>query len=262
MYNWNSTELAIKALKSIYKNTKNDFELFLFDNGSVKEQFEALKGWVKDYPEIELTRYEENKGIVVPRNEGMKRSRADIIGLLDSDICIYERNWDKRMVNFFEKNEECGIAGSTLFPVFFDDKAEFYTHRECLRMAKRRRPVECMSVQGAFYFFKREVLEKVGLQWEPFFYYHEESDYAFRAIKKGFRVCFLPLNVSHGEDGKSTEKNDFNFDQDFKGNEGHDRIKKRNQGYLLERHCGFLAPRRKNYAEELEYLERVRGQDL
>ena len=71
---------------------------------------------------------------------------------------------------------------------------------------RRSSPVSVDYISGADIFFRKSVLDKIGLFDENIFMYGEESDICFRIKKAGFDVIaaghrksdngFLPITVS------------------------------------------------------------------
>jgi GT2 family glycosyltransferase len=63
-------------------------------------------------------------------------------------------------------------------------------------------PAEVGFVTGAMMLIKREVLERVGLLPEEYFFGTEEQDFSFNVRKKGFKIYYVPEFVSyHAGDG-------------------------------------------------------------
>ena len=57
---------------------------------------------------------------------------------------------------------------------------------------KDRQPAEVDWVSGAFFMFKRSVVERIGMLREDFFMYAEDMEFCYRAKKEGFRVWYDP----------------------------------------------------------------------
>lgn len=63
---------------------------------------------------------------------------------------------------------------------------------------------ETDDVTGAAMMVKREVFEKVGFLDEDYFLYYEESDFAFRAKQKGYKLMYIADAAIYHFNAKST----------------------------------------------------------
>lgn len=59
---------------------------------------------------------------------------------------------------------------------------------------------EVDQVMGAFFMFRREVIERIGMLDENFYIWFEEVDFCKRVKKAGYKVCYTPTTgvIHHG----------------------------------------------------------------
>src|SRR5579872_5016496 len=85
---------------------KNDVELLILDNGSdVSFQYES------DKVNVIIWRCEKSIGVYPTFWSGLEHCTGDILAFFHSDLAIYEKNWDLRVIQTFEQNEDLGLLG-------------------------------------------------------------------------------------------------------------------------------------------------------
>ena len=102
---YNRARLLKETIESVLKQTFQDFELLVVDDGSTDDTEKVLKSYG------DRLRYfrQENRGASAARNLGVHHARASWISIQDSDdICA--PNHLKTLVGFVEKNLDCGMV--------------------------------------------------------------------------------------------------------------------------------------------------------
>jgi glycosyltransferase involved in cell wall biosynthesis len=79
---YNKEPYIAGALNSIFKQTSQDFEVIVIDDGSTDGGTEVVKEFQD--PRIRLIQ-QENKGVSVARNQGIEAARSELIAFLDAD---------------------------------------------------------------------------------------------------------------------------------------------------------------------------------
>jgi GT2 family glycosyltransferase len=91
---------------------KDNTELIVLDNGSTDGYGEWLNRFIfPHFPRHNLIRHEDNIGLVNSSNQLIENSSGEIIALLHNDVLVFEKGWDQRVVNAFERHPEVGLAG-------------------------------------------------------------------------------------------------------------------------------------------------------
>lgn len=212
---WNSLKTIGMCLDSIEKTCASEnipYEIRIVDNGSCDGTPDAVRNHSVTLP-LNLTCLEKNMGTTTTRNIALKESSGDIICVMDSDAAFLEGN----LRNLCEKllsDESIGIIaplvrenGSAIqksvkkFPsvlgklsripkiVFKVDIKDFDTYDNFPFVEQQE--VDCAI--SACWFFRREMLDKVGFLDEYIFYAPEDVDYCLRIRKKGFKILYYPL---------------------------------------------------------------------
>jgi len=107
----NSASTISHTLSSIFSNKfpNEMLEVLVIDNGSFDRTVEVASR----YP-VKIGHCAK-KGIGLARNFGIRMAEGDIICFTDSD-CIVEKDWLKRIFNFFQQNPEADGVGGPVFP--------------------------------------------------------------------------------------------------------------------------------------------------
>ena len=113
--NFNTNQLTIDCLKSIYAETKTtSFEIILIDNHSTKENPDQIKYL---FPEIILVKNKENVGFGRANNQGIAMAKGKHTLLLNSDTLILGEALDKCvafMNSDFAVANNIGLMGCNL----------------------------------------------------------------------------------------------------------------------------------------------------
>ena len=110
--NWNQKHYTIPCIKSLLKSSYNDFEIILVDNGSEREDIQAIEEEFKNNEKIKIIKNKENKGCTGGRNIGIRNSSHEsrYVVMVDNDT-IAKKDWLKEMVEGIESDEK--IKGMT-----------------------------------------------------------------------------------------------------------------------------------------------------
>jgi glycosyltransferase involved in cell wall biosynthesis len=102
---YNRARLLKETIESVLKQTFQDFELIVVDDGSTDDTEKVLKSYGDRLRHVR----EENRGPSAARNLGVYHATASWISIQDSDdICA--PNHLKTLYGFVEKNPDCGMV--------------------------------------------------------------------------------------------------------------------------------------------------------
>lgn len=104
-----------KAVWGSFINTiedKKNVEILVVDNGSTDGTGEWLNRFVFPlFPDHRIIRNEENLGVIPALNQIWKEAKGDVVACIHNDLMLYEKGWDKRVLDLFTRRERCGLAG-------------------------------------------------------------------------------------------------------------------------------------------------------
>jgi len=93
---YNRAQVLSRAIQSVLKQTFNDFELIIVDDGSSDNTDEIVKEYIKKDNRIKYIKHDVNKGGNKARNTGINNSLGDYITFLDSDDEYLPNNLEER----------------------------------------------------------------------------------------------------------------------------------------------------------------------
>jgi hypothetical protein len=219
---WNSASYLQRCFDSITAKCRQEqlgFEIIVVDNGSSDDSLALFNRYERDYPEnfvpILLS---ENTGTTYSRNLGMKKARGRYLCILDSDTEFAAGRLDQ-VLQRLEQDEQVGIVAPRLvyadgtvqnsvkeFPAFWHKLSKLPKALLKIPVPNRdfysdfpfivERSVD--SAISACWFFRKELVEEVGLLDEKIFYSPEDLDYCLRVRKAGRQIIYCPdLTVIH-----------------------------------------------------------------
>ncbi len=203
LLNWNGKKDTLECLSSMEKVTYRNFQTIIVDNGSKDDSVVSLR---KAYPHIPILETGANLGFAGGNNVGIEwalRHHAEWILLLNNDTVVAPDFLDAFMKAAKEK-PAAKILGAKILrydkPLVIDhlggfwrpDLGEFYSPNAGEEDHPYLEMQEADYVCGAALLMHRSVPEAIGLLEPKFFLYWEESDFCYRAKKKGFEVWTAP----------------------------------------------------------------------
>ena len=198
--NFNRKEDTLLAIASLKKQTYQNLEIVLIDNGSKD---------ISGFKELGITFIENGKnlGFAEGNNVGIRRAKADAYFLLNNDTEI-EPDCIERLVDFSTKHPKAIIGARLLLfadreridhlgGVWNEKTANFdlIANGEIFDENKHMKPIECDFVCGAAFFIPKEIIERIGLLESSFFLIWEESDFCMRAKGAGFSSIYCPSAI-------------------------------------------------------------------
>jgi GT2 family glycosyltransferase len=212
--NWNTRPLLLDCLGSVFATVEGlRYEVWVVDNGSSDGSADAVR---IAFPTVHLLENARNFGFAAANNRALRRMRGRYALLLNSDTVLVEGAVEE-LFRYLEDHPGAGMACGQLLNA--DGSAQnsvaglpgllsLTTNESLLRVLfprrfpdKRRRPgnpTEVDSCIGACLMVRKEAMDAVGLLDERFFFFLEETDWAVRMRRGGWRVCFVPhVSVYH-----------------------------------------------------------------
>jgi GT2 family glycosyltransferase len=202
--NWNNKADTIECIKSLKGVRYPDFEAMVVDNGSTDGSEAAIR---EAFPGLCVIQTGANLGFARGNNVGIRDAMArglDYVLLLNNDTVV-DPDFLSEMIKAAESDPSIGIVGPRI--CYFDEPrriwfaggtVNYWTGRlehvgfNDMDGEKYSRASDTQLVTGCAMLIKREVLEKVGMLYEPMFLYFEDSDLCARASRAGYRLAYAP----------------------------------------------------------------------
>ena len=111
---YNGAKFLKQSIESILNQSFKDFEFIIIDDGSKDNSLEIIKSYAKNNKKIKLIIHKKNQGLVKTLNEGIQKSKSDLIIRMDQDDESLP-NRIKTQCEFMDKNPDITIAGSFVY---------------------------------------------------------------------------------------------------------------------------------------------------
>jgi N-acetylglucosaminyl-diphospho-decaprenol L-rhamnosyltransferase len=186
-------------------------EVVVVDNGSSDGTVDVVRDVAPDVRVVE----QGNVGLAAGWNRGLQEVGGRYFLILNADAWLTEGSL-RRLVAFADEHPEAAIVGPRLlnpdgtlqrsvrgFPTLWRLATEYFFLR---KLAPRSRALnafygagfehdavrEADFVMGACMLVRREAVEQVGPLDDAFFLFSEETDWAYRFRRAGWKVLFFP----------------------------------------------------------------------
>lgn len=240
---WNSRLHLPRCLESIRRQTYRDYDLTVIDNASQDGSPEFIQ---TQCPGAVLIRNKENTGFAKACNQGIIRSHAEAVLILNPDV-FPEPTFLEELVTFLAKHPRYGAVGGKLLlykegvPSRTIDSTGLFLSatfraRDRGNLEEDRgqydREGTVFAVCGAAALFRRTALEQAvrsGQYFdEDFFAYYEDLDLGWRLRQAGFESGYTPRAVAFHVRGGSAGEAKF-----FRKDPWRQRLTMRNRYFML-----------------------------
>lgn len=221
--NWNTRELLLDCLSSVYATVRAlRFEVFLVDNASSDGSVAAVQA---QYPQVRVIQNEKNLGFAAANNKALRIMQGKYALLLNTDTVLTE-GAVASLFAYLENHDAVGMACGQLLNADgsrqnsianFPGVLGLLCNETILRLlfsrkfpSKRqeyRAPIEVESCIGACLMVRKVAMEAVGLLDERYFFFMEETDWAFAMHRAGWKSCFVPEARIYHLQGQSAGDN-------------------------------------------------------
>lgn len=106
---YNKVKYIDSCIKSIIDQSFKDFELILINDGSTDKSGERCDHYANVDERI-LVLHQENQGVSVARNNGLKMAKGKYIGFIDSDDTVEKRMFEQLISNANKIDAEISIC--------------------------------------------------------------------------------------------------------------------------------------------------------
>lgn len=208
--NFNSFEDTKECLISLQEIDYSNYEIVVVDNSSTDSSYEKLK---KEFCEYNIIKCNENLGYANGNNIGIKyalEKGADYVCILNNDVVV-ENNFLTKIIKIMEESKDIGLAGPcicnyedkniiqamganiNLYSGLTQGKYKGYRYND---IPHRDALVDYLG--GACFVCRKEVFEKIGLIPENYFLFFEETEFCYKAGKKGYKLlCVYESKIYH-----------------------------------------------------------------
>jgi GT2 family glycosyltransferase len=198
--NWNGEEYIERCLKSVIKQTYNNYEIIVVDNASVDRSLSIIE---KTFPNVTILKNGRNVGFSAGNNIGIQKTRGKYIATLNVDTEV-RPEWLEALVKSIEKDSSVGMCASRMI---LDDNRDIIDSTGLHLFVNgtvidrgREKPVignyefvdEVFGPCAGAALYSKKMLNIIGLFDESFFAYYEDVDLAWRARLMGWKCIYVP----------------------------------------------------------------------
>lgn len=195
--NWNNYEDTKECLESLEKITYPNYEVIIVDNGSSDKSTQKIQ---EEFPQHIYHYNKENLGFAAGINIGIKYALergSELFLILNNDVVV-EKNFLEPLVDTISNDEKIGIIGPVNYNYYQPSKiisagrsVNLWTG-SCREITFLKEPIEVEYLVGSCMLIKKEVIDKIGYFYEPYFLFFEETEYCLRTRRAGFKIICHP----------------------------------------------------------------------
>ncbi|GBE36038.1 chondroitin synthase [bacterium BMS3Bbin07] len=154
MASYNNGQFIGRAIESVINQTFKEWELVIVDDSSTDKSVEIIKTYLSDR-RVRFFKNSRNIGYIGTLRRLINESRAEILGIFDSDDALKENALEK-MYEAHVKNRDCGFIYSNF--VFCDEDLKPVKKGFCTALPQipGRKTILRYDIVGPFRTFKKE----------------------------------------------------------------------------------------------------------
>jgi GT2 family glycosyltransferase len=206
--NWNGLAFLDECFASLAKQTWNNTEFILVDNGSTDGSRDLLVSWAKRLPNAQSVLLPTNTGFCKGNNIGFAHARGEWIALFNSDA-VAEPDWLSELMRYGNAEKRIGLLASKILfqdPSRVIDKAGHLIYWDGQNRGRGTmeadvgqydRAEEILWPDACAAMYHRKVFEETGGFDETFFAFGDDADLGMRARLLGWTAWYVPTAVVH-----------------------------------------------------------------
>jgi GT2 family glycosyltransferase len=207
--NWNGWRDTLDCLGSLREQSYESLEIIVVGNGSSNDSVERIR---RSFPEVRVIETGKNLGFSTGCNVGIRAGLgegADFVWLLNNDTLCPPDTLDK-LVYRAAGSPEAGLVGTVLMYAHDPAKVQAWGGGRVLPLigfaTHFTRPVafgrNCYTTFASV-LCRSEVFREIGLLYEGFFMYCDDSDFCLRMQKTRWKIVMAEDTMVLHKEGAS-----------------------------------------------------------
>jgi GT2 family glycosyltransferase/glycosyltransferase involved in cell wall biosynthesis len=196
-----------RCLAAVLRHTAQPYALILVDDGSDEITRDYLAEFARSHPQATLIRNEKAAGYTLAANQGLRRSRADFVLLLNSDTVVTP-GWLDQLIACADSDPQIGMVGPLSNTASWQSVPDIALGADWadnplpagmdldawasqLAAGSARLYPSMPLLNGFCLLIRRALIDEIGIFDEERFGagYGEENDYALRARAAGWTLA-------------------------------------------------------------------------
>lgn len=208
--NWNGWRDTLDCLASLREQDYGNLQIIVVDNGSTDDSVERIRS---AFPETKLIETGRNIGYASGCNVGLRAALtggAEFVWLLNNDT-ICPPDTVHKLVRRAMVSPEAGLVGTVLFYAHDPAKVQAWGGGRVVPWIAYTTHFYAPTEFGencyttfASVLARRKMLEEVGLLYEGFFMYYDDSDLCLRMQKSRWKIVMAEDTAVLHKEGAST----------------------------------------------------------
>ena len=217
--NWNTRELLKNCLESVVR-TVHDliYEVIVVDNASVDGSVDMFR---ERFPQVRIIANDKNRGFGAANNQAFQTMQGRYALLLNTDTVLTE-DAVRDLFSFMESHPSAAMSCGQLLNrddskqnsiAAFPTLLTLLTNMSLLeylfpgkypsKRYEHRQPIEVDSGVGACLMVRKQAMDVVGWFDERYFFFFEETDWAYRMRLAGWQIFHVPTARIYHLQGQS-----------------------------------------------------------
>ena len=156
--NYNYAEYISESIESVFKQTYDDWELIIVDDGSTDGSINIIQKFQDQYPDRVRAICKENGGQASCFNAGYRESKGDIIAFLDSDDFWFPNKLER----IVEAHKKSGYVGhDKRYSNGYRQHIDTINNEERTRYLKEYGIMDTYDITSSALSLSRELAEKI-----------------------------------------------------------------------------------------------------
>jgi len=244
------------VLATFKANTSEETEWLIIDNGSTDPVEEFIVKYLKP-KRMNFIRNETNIGLVKTYQQAYENCETDILAITHNDVFVFEKDWDKRIIKYFEEmpdlggvgffgSQGCGPVGERIQDVpmpgmmaGMSNMLEAEIHG--MRLDREWRPAAIFD--GFMMIFRMDMLRKGGGFDLRYKYHHiYDRDASLESLRRGYKNIVVNVPCHHMS-GLTANRGDYqNWIKDIQKRDDADKFTHDENSKLLEEKFKDMLP--------------------
>lgn len=217
--NWNGSDMMRKYLPSVIENSIGD--VIVADNASTDDSLQMLE---REFPNLRTIVLDKNYGFAEGYNRALTqlKDQYEYFILLNSDVEIRQKDWDKTLLDYMDSHPECAACQPKLLKLtnggmfeyagasggFLDKYGYPFCRGRIMDTVEEDRGlydtiIPVLWATGACLFIRSADYFKVGGLDSRFFAHMEEIDLCWRLRNRGRSIVCIPQSTAYHLGGAS-----------------------------------------------------------